>query len=390
MYAINSRQPMARDHGIRSLGVICVAVLVVILTLGLWPFQVPTNDVTWLGDHNGLHFGRYGTVLSSGVIAATHTGNGEPASLEIWLQPRRIWDNQTFLAFYAPEDPFRFSLHQLRTDLALQTAMQGNLYPTKPVTLLAFNVFHKRAPVFLTITSGPEGTAIYADGVPAGKTRQVRVYSTDFTGRLIVGDSPRQGNSWSGELLGLAIYRRELSVREVHEHYDTWTKRGRLEIHGDEFNVALYLFDERKGNVIHNRAGSAVNLYISSKYSVVDKIFLESPWSEFRRPGDFWGAVLKNVVGFIPFGWCFYAYLSTARPVNRAALATVILGTLVSITIEILQAYLPTRASGTTDIVTNTLGTYVGVVMCKVASPILAAKLPWLPLVAVARRCTSP
>ena len=37
----------------RFLDLICVAVLCVILTLGLWPFHSPRNEVTWLGDHGG-------------------------------------------------------------------------------------------------------------------------------------------------------------------------------------------------------------------------------------------------------------------------------------------------------------------------------------------------
>lgn len=90
---------------------------------------------------------------------------------------------------------------------------------------------------------------------------------------------------------------------------------------------------------------------------------------------SYWGAVVKNIIGFVPFGLCFCACLS-AHKVRRAALATVTLGALTSLTIEVLQAYLPTRDSGMTDIITNTLGTYAGAVAWKALGPMLAERFP--------------
>ena len=370
----------------KFLDVICLAVLCGILTLGLWPFQAPVNEVTWLGNQNGLRFGRHGTVLTSSALTVASAPDESSVSIEIWLQPRSIWDSGTFLAFYIPADPFRLSLRQWQTDLALRTATRDDSQPSGTTALILKRVFRKRGPVFLTITSGRGGTAIYADGVVAEESPQLRLSSKTLTGRLVVGDSTRQGDSWPGQLLGLAIYHRELSALEVHEHYESWARRGRPALRGDERNVVLYLFDERGGKVVHDHASSGVDLRIPEKYLVLDQVLLESPWSEFNRPGDFWGAVLKNIVGFIPFGWCFYVYFSAARPVKHAVWVTVTLGTLVSLTIEILQAYLPTRTSGMMDLITNTLGTYAGVILGKVLSSIIAARFPWLPLVAWARR----
>ena len=52
----------------KVLGVLCAAVLVGILTAGLWPFRAPKNEVSWLSNGNGLHFGEYGVILSSGLV----------------------------------------------------------------------------------------------------------------------------------------------------------------------------------------------------------------------------------------------------------------------------------------------------------------------------------
>jgi len=363
------------------LGTTCICVLCVILTLGLWPFHAPKNDVTWLKNRNGLHFGRYSTVLSSSEFRTTSAHNPAPGSLEIWLQPRRIWDFGTFLTFYIPGSPLQLSLCQSQTSLLLQAAIQDGQYHTELNDLYVERVFGQTGPAFITVTSGTPGTAVYIDGVVAKRAPQVRLSTQAFAGRLALGDSAEQGDSWSGQVLGLSTYNRELTATQVLEHYGTWTQQGKPQIAGDEGNTALYLFDEHAGRIIHSKGWPDADLYIPEKYTVLGQLFLESPWREFRRSKDYGGAIVKNIVGFMPFGCCFYAYFSVVRQTKRAALATVILGFAVSLTIEVLQALLPTRDSGTTDLITNTLGTYIGVLSYKAVNPILTEWLPWWPFV---------
>ena len=181
------------------LDVICFVVLCVILTLGLWPFHSPRNEVAWLGNHYGLRFGQFSTVISSTAFPMTRAEEETFGSVEIWLQPRRIWDKGTLLAFSTPGNPPQFSLHQSEVDLELQTG-------ANKIRLYVDNVFCKPGPVFVTITSGKHGTAVYTDGVLVKMAPQFRLPANGFTGQLVLGDSPGQTDSWSGQLLSLAVF----------------------------------------------------------------------------------------------------------------------------------------------------------------------------------------
>jgi len=351
---------------------ICLAVLGTILSLGLWPFQVPPNEVTWLKDRPGLEFGRFSSVIGSDTIKARDSLD-LGGSIEFWLQPGRIWDSNTILGFSSQGNPLRLLVRQDQTSLEVLTGNQdrgraGN------ARLHVNKAFRKARPAFVTLTSGEMGTSVYVDGVPIKTTQQFRLSTEHLTGRLVVGDAPGQSDSWRGRLFGLAIYHRRLEAQEVVRHYVTWTEEGRPRIAKDERNVALYLFQERAGNIVHNVARPALDLQIPDRYTVVDKIFLEAFWEEFSLSQSYLSSALKNIVGFVPLGFCFYAYFAALR-VKRAALGTVILGTAVSVTIEVLQAYLPTRDSGTTDVFTNTLGTWVGVAVFNLVVPRLPGTL---------------
>lgn len=93
----------------------------------------------------------------------------------------------------------------------------------------------------------------------------------------------------------------------------------------------------------------------------------EALWNNEVRRGihfvAFWKNVAVNLIGFVPLGFCFSVYFSSVRNTSPVALLTIALGFVVSLTIEILQAFLPTRDSGMTDLITNTLGTGVGVLL---------------------------
>ncbi len=128
--------------------------------------------------------------------------------------------------------------------------------------------------------------------------------------------------------------------------------------------LAVYLLDERTGNVIRNAVQPGTNLYIPKRYTLLREKFLEPFWKEFKNGRSYWDDVVVNIAGFIPLGFIFCAYWSYVRASKHAAWIAVITGLVTSLTIEILQSYLPTRASGMTDLFTNTFGTFLGARFC--------------------------
>jgi hypothetical protein len=348
---------------------VCVCILCILLIAGLWPFHAPKNDVTWLDGKNGLHFGRYGSVLSSAAFSANV--NGEACgSIELWLEPGHLRSSHTILSFDGSAHPGApFLLRQNKDALIVQQHNEDSQGVSWTAWLVVRDVFREKKLVFLTIVLEPRHTAVYVDGVLTrasthGDSRD------NFTGRLVLANYPNDSDSWSGYVRGMAIYDRQLTQREVLEHYESWTKSQRPNLTQEEAPIALYLFNDRGGDTVHNEFDHRTDLKIPSHYFVLHQGFLTPPWRGYHATWGYWKDAAVNVVGFIPFGFFVAAYFSSVRETPRpAAAATVILGFVTSLAIETLQALLPTRDSGMNDLITNTLGTAVGVMLYSFASP---------------------
>lgn len=348
-----------------ALTAICVLILGGILMAGLWPFQAPRNDVAWLEGEGGLQFGQHGSIVSSNSFRVSAADAESPCSFEIWLQPLHANYSGTILAFYQPATSSRnwiapFRIRQSLADLTIDRADFEASGRERSSRIYVDDLFGTPKPVFLAITSGDAGTTVYADGSLVRKYDQFHFSSKNLTGQFLVGNTPTTSDSWRGQVKGIAIYRRELTAAEVANDYANWNQPSGHEIR--DGLVARYRFDEGRGSVVRNQVDSATDLVIPERFFVLRAWFLEPFWKEFHRSRSYWEDVAVNIGGFVPLGFVFCAYLTLAWRMERATAITVALGFLVSLTIEVSQSFLPSRNSGTTDLFTNTLGTWLGVV----------------------------
>lgn len=349
------------------LRVACICILCGILVAGLWPFHAPHNNVHWLDGGSVLKIAKYGSIVSAGEFASPGGEADNPCSLEIWLAAGRASASGSILAFYRPDaHKSPFALRQSRSVLSIESLFKGQRQNGSRTKVYVDNFFSHPKLVLITLSSNLAGTSVYADGAFVKTLPNFRFSPQDLTGRLILGNSPSSTYEWSGELKGLAIYERSMEPAEITEHYREWISGNAPK--PSTGAIALYRFDEGGGNRIHNQVNAATDLTIPPRFFILDEQFLERPWKEFRNDWHYWKDVAVNIAGFVPLGLLFFAYFSTVGKVRNPLVLAIFFGFSISLIIEVGQAFLPTRNSGMTDLITNTLGTAVGALLFRLDS----------------------
>jgi len=241
--------------------------------------------------------------------------------------------------------------------------------PGKPYQEMGLsNALLKDRNAFITITSGKEGSVIYINGKLARSYPRHKLLS-GYNGepvRLVLGNLTTGESYWTGYISGLAIYNRVLTAKQVFGSYQEWVQKGAPSVEGNSC-IALYLFDERKGTIVHDHVNSDNQLVIPEIFKPVKLTVLNIPWryDDFQWNRSFFIDVAINVVGFIPFGFFCAGLLVKTHKFNISSnyVITVLLGFGLSLAIELMQVYLPTRDSSLTDVICNVLGTIMGLIL---------------------------
>jgi VanZ family protein len=351
----------------KRIGLLCLIAIAAVLFGTLWPFNpFPRNDVDWLPEANGIQFGPPGLVLSNAPLQAPQEIQSEKScTLELLVRPATIADSGNILTFFVPENPEKFVVRQWTDGLLVvhkSVNAQGKIKSAK------FDVDHAFSAgklLLLTITSGPQGTIVYRDAKLARSFPRFAIAPSEFAGQIILGTSPVDFWPWQGEVRGLAIYSKELTPSEVLQHYNVWTAVPPIAAPDLDGALARYSFGERRGRSVHSAVTGSPDLQIPTSYNVPHKAMLTSAIKEFRRSRDYLMDVLLNIAGFVPLGVILGVYFSLTRPRLQAIFYATLVGALLSFTIEVAQAYIPSRVSGCTDIITNTLGTLLGAAIAR-------------------------
>jgi hypothetical protein len=344
----------------KRLSIICAGAIIAILVATLWPFNpFPTNRVRWIPGANGIEFDGTGLVVSNGPLTVKENQAKDSCTLELLLQPASVESVYTISSFYTLHAPKQFLVRQWKDGLLVTHDAAIEHDKTKTIKFDVDHAFRPDRIVLVTISSGPNGTTVYLDGQSAESFPRFKIARRELSGEIVLGTSPVIYHSFRGGIRGLAVYSKELTPEEVSRHYQDWTQPGE---HPPDLDgaIARYAFTESEGREVRNQIASGPNLEIPSTFSVPHKGFLLSPVKEFKADWKYAVNVVVNIAGFVPLGLVVCSYLAWTKSPWKAMLYTGIACGILSFVIEVLQYYIPRRASGITDIITNTLGAALG------------------------------
>jgi hypothetical protein len=337
--------------------VTCLVVLAVTLSAGLWPFSFhPRNRVSWDAQGGGLQFADPGTAMSAGEFQGHPTEQGR--SVELWIEPDLDWESGTILAFYVPKTKPALQLRQSGDDVVYTTSREAARSSGKPRNVFVDHTFHRKEPVLITLSSIANTLEIYVNGILKKTAGGMQIRADDFRGTLILGNAPYGNLSWRGKFRGLAFYDHALGAEEIKEHLAIWRRAPAEMVRQNP--ATLYLFAEREGQRVPNAGKTGPDILIPAHYTIPEPGFLVPFWKEYAPNAAYAKDLAVNVLGLVPLGFCFAALFAWQSGTPRAWWWVVALGFVVSLTIELFQAFMPTRFSGTTDLITNTAGTAAG------------------------------
>jgi len=330
-----------------------------------------SNDVTWIKDEPGIRFGNYGIAyafIDNDQIKNNISGI-ETFSVEIALKPEDF-DPDGFnliLSLHDGKDSNQLIVGQYQSSMI---AMNGDDYSNKRKTKrIAADIFSKPPKkLLLTITTGDAGTKLYIDGklAEARSDLILKIPKGDMLS-FVLGNSVHGNSSWRGEVYGLAFYTDRLEPETIENRFNAWSKSHILPFTKDGRPFLFFTFDEREGTETIDYITGIQKLNIPASFPVLEKRFLSLSWWDFKPNKSFLIDFIINLLGFIPLGVALYALFIQSGGIfqKKAILLSVVLCFLISLCIEIAQAWMPSRSSQGLDLMLNTTGAFIGIILYK-------------------------
>jgi hypothetical protein len=341
------------------------------------------NGVSRLDGRDGIRFDRYGIVYAKSVSLPARPSDAKADALTIELALKPLAENNDghfrfLLLLHGGDDAEQLIVGQWRSWLVI---MNGDDYDAKRRRArISVDTLTPAEERFVTITSGDDGTAVFIDGQPAKYNRDLylRVPGEGKPIQLVLGNSIYGRHPWAGEIYGLAYYDHVRSESDIRQHFQSWTREHSFAFARQLNPAGLYVFDEGQGRRVVDHAKGKQDLTIPAQMTILTKEFLAPAFGNTEYNLLLYQDMVINITGFIPMGFLLSTLLWHMRghAFTRRLLIVMLVCGLISLTIEIAQAWIPSRSSQMLDFILNTLGAGAGVILHSAYRRYFGAKPP--------------
>ena len=324
------------------------------------------NEVERLPDGPGLRFGRFGRVHTEPFVTPEQAAvfNDAGFTLEIALAfTNNPSGGYRFLAsFHAGEDWDQLVIGQWHQHFIV---MNGDDYSHRRrlPRISADASAHSNGPILLTITTGARGTRLYIDGKMAATMDGLRltIPAAPDRGRLVLGNSVHANNPWHGDVLGFVAFRGTLAADQVASHYVHWRDAGNFNFGKGADPHLLFTFEAHAVDRELNRGSAKADLNIPPRLVALGSRALATNSIHGAADESLMQDMIVNLVGFMPFGFALaFVLVAPGRSIGMLILRVTATGFIFSLSIELAQAWLPSRDSSLLDLTLNTGGALLG------------------------------
>ncbi|HLP17703.1 MAG TPA: VanZ family protein [Bacteroidota bacterium] len=244
-----------------------------------------------------------------------------------------------------------FSIGQWRSQLNVQFFNRDSKQFNE---LTIPDVFRKGKQSWIALTFNGTTVRCYVDGIKKAERRTGPMALTqwDSTYPIIFGTDPSGKQQWEGTIHSAAIFDRAFKAAELR-HPDLIFRKYSSIIH--------YEFGRRAEQFIPSIGSDPDSVFIPAFYMPYNRSTLFDSFRIMGRQRLYIRDIVANVFFFLPIG--FFSALALRRTVNGMVFVTILsmcFGMILSVSIESLQIFLPSRFSSLLDVVSNTLGAALG------------------------------
>lgn len=396
--------------------------LVILVTVGLWPFNFFANNLVTIGSDRGVHLERPATAYTSVPSVKLRNLTAFTIAIRLATNSSGLSSFEKILSYALSQKEANFILGQWKDGLGLDLRVDG----TSPeIHFGEYGVLKKDVRICCVISYDGQALTLYENG-RIRKTRNDSLKFSEWVDKypLVIGTDANGRSQWRGTIYEIAIFDRALTepeIRQLSEHNkgNRWQVTGdrkavttgtRSEIGGsydraqddnsmieyrgktglprfahnnetmsDSGPLIHYIFDQantyettfrgRKALGVRDLAkGAPADLVIPKYFMPYRRAFLERPsmdLKDYRR--NIIEDILINLIGFAPLGMLLFIIFGRKNiGMGVCLFLAAAVGFAVSITIEVLQAFLPSRNSSMLDLIMNTTGTLIGALIMAV------------------------